>query len=123
MTAVSGALGTLLNGRLSSTGAKHWTQAMNLAKARIEYLKSIRYADLSAMPGATVEASLHLDERDAAAFVSCTRTTTLQPEDNGITITVAISWEEKAAGAGLLPWSYDLTTWVGFPGSPSQAGG
>ena len=117
-TAIGGVLSTLLSGRLGSTGAKHWTQAVNLASARIEYFKSLRYADISAMPSTIGEIGLALDERDGGSFIQCTRTTSLQPEDNGITIAVVVSWQEKAAGAGAVPWSFDLKTWVGSPASP-----
>ncbi len=116
--AIGGALTTLMSGRLSSTGAKHWVQAVNLASARIEYLKSLRYVDISAMPSVSTETDVALDERDGGNSVRCSRTTSLQPQDGGTTVTVTIAWQEKAAGAGAVPWSFDLKTWVGSPASP-----
>jgi Tfp pilus assembly protein PilV len=113
-------LGSFLSGRLASTGAKHWTQAMNVARSRMEYLKSMRYADLSAMPSVTTEPSVPLDERDAGNSIECVRTTALTPDDTGggITITVLVCWSEKTAGAGLTPWTYTLKTWVSATGPP-----
>lgn len=111
-------LGSFLSGRLASTGAKHWSQAMNVARSRMEYLESLRYADLSAMPSLTTETNVPLDERDAGISIKCVRTTCLVPESDGITITVLVCWNEKTAGAGLIPWTYTLKTWVGSTGPP-----
>jgi Tfp pilus assembly protein PilV len=123
VTGLSALLSSFLGGRLASTGAKHWTQAMNLARARIENLKSLPYADLSSMPSATSETGMPLDERDGGGSVRCSRITTLTQQDDGIDITVMVTWDEKEAGAGFVPWIYQLKTWVGFPGSPSGGGG
>jgi Tfp pilus assembly protein PilV len=120
---ISALLGSFLNGRLLSTGAMHRTQAMNLARARVEYLKSISYTALSAMPAIYVEPNLALDERDDGGCVKATRFTTLTPEQDGISIAVLLAWNEKAAGAGSKQWTYQLRTWVGFPGRPTVAGG
>jgi len=116
-------LGSFLSGRLSSTGARHYTQAMNLTRARIEYLKSLRYADLSSRAGVAIESNLPLDERDRGTSIPCTRFTTVRPEEGGITIAVMVSWNEKAIGAGSTPWTYQVRTWVAFPGPPVMAGG
>jgi len=120
---ISAILSSFLSGRLLSTGAKHWTQAMNVAQARIEYLKSLRYADLSSMPTISTETDVALDERDGGISVRCTRVTVLSPEESGITIGVAVVWNEKAVGAGSIPWSYQLRTWVSHPGAPIVGGG
>jgi Tfp pilus assembly protein PilV len=112
-------LTTLLSSRIASTGAKHWTQAMNLASARIEQFKSFRYADLQAMPSQTTESAIPLDDRGGGGAVQCTRLTYLTQESAGIAITVLVTWTEKAAGSGSVPWVYDLRTWVAFPGAPS----
>lgn len=112
-------LSSFLSGRLASTGAKHWTQAMNLAAARIERLKSIRYADLSLMPAVTTEANVSLDDRGDGNAVQCTRLTSLTQQDGGIAITVLVTWSEKAAGSGFVPWVYDLRAWVSSPAAPA----
>jgi Tfp pilus assembly protein PilV len=119
LVGIAAILSSFLSGRLASTGAKHWTQATNLARARLEYLKSIRFADLSSMPSVTTEANLALDDRGEGDGTLCTRTTTLTQESNGITIAVTIAWNEKTAGEGFTAWTYDLKTWVAFPGRPS----
>jgi len=115
---ISAILASFLSGRLASTGAKHWTQAMNVARSRIEYLESLRYADLSAMPGLTTELNVPLDERDAGISIECARTTALTQESDGITISILVCWNEKTAGAGLIPWTYTLKTWVSSTGPP-----
>jgi len=116
---IAAILSSFLTGRLGSTGAKHWTQAMNLTRSRIEYLKSIRYADLSIMPSVTTETDLALDDRGDGNAVRCTRLTALTQEDDGITIAVLVQWNEKTAGEGFTAWTYNLRTWVAFPGRPS----
>ena len=118
---ISAILSSFLSGRLSSNAAKHHTQAMNLARARMEYLKSLPYADLSSMPAVTMEANLSLDERDGGNSVPCTRHTILNAEQDGVTIGVMISWKEKAIG-GFRPWYYQLRTWVSSPGRPVIVG-
>jgi Tfp pilus assembly protein PilV len=115
-------LSAFLGGRLASTGAKHWTQATNLARARIEDLKSLRYVDVAAMPSVTVESDLALDDRGDGRKVHCSRTTTLTQEADGITISVLVAWNEKTAGQGFTAWTYDLKTWIGFPGTPGGIG-
>ena len=115
-------LSSFLGGRLASTGARHWTQAMNVARARIEQLKSLRYADLSTMPPVAAEAGILLDERDGGSGIQCSRLTSLTQEDNGITITVLVTWNEKTAGSGFTPWTYQLRTWVSSPAPPFMAG-
>ncbi len=115
-------LSSFLSGQLASSGAKHWTQADNLARARIEYLKSITYSELSALPGVAVESNIPLDDRGGGTGIQCTRMTSLTQEDDGISITVLVSWNEKTAG-GFTPWSFQLRTWVAFPGRPGMAGG
>lgn len=115
-------LNSFLTGRLASTGAKHWTQAMNLTSARIEYLKSLRYADLSSMPTVVTEPSVPLDERDGGTSVTCTRMTSLTKENDGIAINVLVLWNEKAAEAGFVPWTFNLRTWVASPAAPGVGG-
>jgi len=122
LIALGAILSCFLSGRFASTGAKHWTQAMNIARARIEDLKSIRYADLSTMPGVTLEPNLVLDGLDSGNSIRCTRFTTLTPSDDGITIAVLVSWYERTAGASSTPLSYQLRTWVSSPGSPIVSG-
>lgn len=118
---ISAILSSFLSGRLSSNAAKHHTQAMNLARARMEYLKSLRYSDLSSMPAVSMEAGLPLDERDGGNAVACTRHTILNSQPDGVTIGVMISWKEKAIG-GFKPWYYQLRTWVSSPGQPIITG-
>jgi len=119
LVAIGAILSAFLSGRLASTGAKHWTQARNLAQARIEQLKSLDYNDLAALPATATETGLVLDDRGGGTGVQCTRTTGLTQEDNGMTIAVTISWNEKTAGSGSAPWTYDLKTWVAYPGRPA----
>jgi len=111
-------LSSFLSGRFASTGAKHWTQAMNLARARVEYLKSLRYAELAALPPLTTEPNLLLDGRTGVNSIYCTRVTTLTPEQDGITISVLVYWSERTVGSGPVPLTYRLRTWVAFPGPP-----
>ncbi len=112
-------LSTFLTGRFVNTAAQHYNQAMSLARARAEYLKSLLYRDLSALPSPTTEAGLPLDPRDNGNFIPCDRLTTLQPEDNGMTIEVVVSWNERAAGSGSRSCSFALKTWVVSPRKPS----
>lgn len=115
---VGGILSCFLTGRFASAGAKHRTQAMNLARARIEFLKSRPYAELTSMAEVTTETGLLLDGEHEGNSLPCTRNTTLTPDQNGITISVVIAWIERTAGAGVTPSTYELTTWVSSPGPP-----
>ena len=118
LTGVSAILSSFLSGRFCSSGARHWTQGMNLARARIEYYKSLSYADLSSMPGVTVEPSVPLDQGDGANSIESVVSTGISQQDDGISITVFVCWDERTAGAGRTPWVYKLKTWVSSPGPP-----
>jgi hypothetical protein len=89
---------------------------MNVARAHMEYLKSLRYAELSSMAAVTTERDLVLDQSPDGNFLPCDRTTNLTMEQNGITIDVVISWRQRSAGASSRLCRYDLKTWVGYPG-------
>jgi Tfp pilus assembly protein PilV len=122
VTGIAAVLSSFLSGRLVSTSAKHWTQAANLARARIEQMKSLSYADLSSSPSASIEPDVVLDDRGNGIGVRCTRITTLTQQDDGITIAATITWKEKAAGSGFVTWNYQLRTWVNSPAAPAMGG-
>jgi Tfp pilus assembly protein PilV len=111
-------LSAFLTGRFAAEGSKHWTEAMNVASARVEHLKSLPYRDLSSMPAVTTEGGLVLDQAPNGNFVPCDRVTTLTREDEGITIAVEVSWRERRAksGSGSALLAFDLRTWVTQPG-------
>ena len=109
-------ISAFLTGRFAAEGAKHWTEAMNVARARIEHLKSLPYRDLSSVPAVTTEGGLVLDQARNGNFVPCDRVTTLTQEDDGITIAVEVSWRERTAGAGSASREWDLRTWVAHLG-------
>ena len=120
MLGVGALLSTFLTGRFATAHALHRTQAMNLARARMEYLKSLYFTDLSSMDDVMTEGDLILDQSPEGNFLPCDRTTILTREPNGITIDVVISWRQRSAGASSKSYRYDLKTWVGYPGrSPS----
>ena len=116
-------LTTYTTGRFVNTAAQHYNQAMSLARARAEYLKSMLYRDLAAMPlspDVTTESGLALDFRvDSGNFVPCTRITELIQETDGIEITVKVTWQERSAGSGSRTLTYQVKTWVCAPGKPT----
>ena len=119
---IAAVLSSFLSGRLVSTGAKHWTQAANMARARIEQMRSLSYTALSSAPSASIEPNLVLDDRGNGVGALCTRITTLTQQDDGITIAATITWREKTAGAGFVTWNYQLRTWVNSPARPAMGG-
>lgn len=108
-------LSCFINGRLASAGAQHFTQAVNVARSRMEYLKSLPYAELSTLPSTATESNLALDDNGEGGFLPCNRTTILTQEGTGINVDVVVSWNERSAGAGSTPWAHQLKTWVARP--------
>jgi len=119
---LGGILSCFLTGRFATAGARHRTQAMNVARARIEFLKSRPYAELASMDEVTTETDVLLDQGYQGNPLPCTRRTTLTPDENGITIAVVVSWNERTAGTGSAAGTYELTTWVSSPGAPPGGG-
>ena len=113
-------LSTFMTGRFINTAAQHYNQAMSLARARAERLKSLLYRDLSALPSPTTEAGLPLDPRDSGNFIPCSRITDLQEDadGSGMAIEVKVVWEERSAGSGQRTCTYNLKTWVCSPKKP-----
>ncbi len=114
---ISAILSSFLGGRLSSAAAQHHTQAMNVARARMEYMKSLTYSDLTALPAVTAEPELSLDQRGDGIALPCMRYTIVNAEQGGITIGVMVTWNEKVMG-GSTPLNFQLRTWVCHPGQP-----
>jgi len=104
-----------VNGRLASASAQHLTQAVNVARSRMEYLKSLPYAELSTLPSTATESNLPLDGNGESGFLPCNRTTILTQEGTGINVDVVVSWNERTAGSASKLWTHQLKTWVGRP--------
>jgi Tfp pilus assembly protein PilV len=119
LVAIGAILSTFLSGRMASHSAKNYTQARNLARQRMEQLQSLYYSELTNMTGSTLESDLVLDDRGGGLGTQCTRVTTITQAGSGISLAVTIIWNQKTAGSGFTPWSYDLRTWVAYPGIPS----
>ena len=118
LIALGAILTTFLSGRFASNGAKNYTQARNLARQRMEQLQSLTYSELTNMTGSTLESGLVLDDRGLGVGTQCTRVTTITQAGNGISLVITILWNQKSPGSTITPWSYDLRTWVAYPGRP-----
>lgn len=118
LVALGAILSTFLSGRMASHTAKNYTQARNLARARMEQLQSLFYSELTNMMGASVEPGLVLDDRGDGVGTQCSRVTTIAQAGNALDLTVTILWNQKTAGSAATPTSYDLRTRVFYPGIP-----
>jgi type II secretory pathway pseudopilin PulG len=94
-------LSSFLMGRIETDIAKHRTQAMNLIRARIEYLNSQGYYYLNTIPNGTATESLYLDSNEKGNSIPCTRTTVITDADGDdlLETEVIVSWKERRLGA------------------------
>lgn len=115
LIAIAAILTAFVSWRFAAQNVQHWTQAANVARTRLECLKSLQYTSLSTMPAVTPEYGLVLDQAPNGNFIACDRTTVLEEEGEGITVVVAVSWQERTASSTSRRQSYDFKTWVGSP--------
>ena len=94
-------LSSFLMGRIETDIAKHRTQAMNLIRARLEYLNSQGYYFINTIPNGTTTESLYLDSSEMGSSIPCTRTTVISDTDGDdlLEAEVTVSWKERRLGA------------------------
>ena len=94
-------LSSFLMGRIETDIAKHRTQAMNLIRARLEYLNSQGYYFINTIPNGTTTESLYLDSNEMGNSIPCTRTTVISDTDGDdlLEAEVTVSWKERRLGA------------------------
>jgi Tfp pilus assembly protein PilV len=93
-------LTSFLMGRMSTDVAKHRTQAMNLIRARLEYLNSKGYNYVNQLPSEEQVEYISLDESEGDNALSCTRTTSVTDVDgdNLLEVEVTVTWNERRLG-------------------------
>lgn len=90
-------LSSYLMGRISTDVAKHRTQAMNLIRARLEYLNSEGYNYINSLPSGGTTESLYLDQNESGNSLPCTRTTVVTDLDGDdlLEVEVTVAWMER----------------------------
>ena len=95
-------LSSFLMGRTSTEVAKHRTQAMNLIRARLEYLQSQGYDYINTLPPEEYYQELYLDENESGETIPCMCTTMVTDMDGDdlLEVEVSVFWEERRFGIG-----------------------
>ncbi len=93
-------LTSFLMGRMSTDVARHRTQAMNLIRARLEYLNSKGYNYVNQLPPEEQVEYISLDESEGDNALSCTRTTAVTDVDGDdlLEVEVTVTWNERRLG-------------------------
>ena len=94
-------LSSFIMGRIGTEIAKHRTQAMNLIRARLEYLNSQGYNYIDQLSPGDCYENLSLDESEGGETLSCARTTTVSDVDGDdlLEVEVTVSWRERRLGS------------------------
>ncbi len=99
-------LSSFLMGRASTEVAKHRTQAMNVIRARMEYLQSKGYNYINSLPPEEYYQELYLDENESGEAIPCMCTTMVTDMDGDdlLEVEVTVHWQERRLGSGNSSW-------------------
>ena len=100
-------LSTYLMGRVGTEVAKHRTQAMNIIRARLEYLESKGYNYVNQLPYEDMYQETELDENEEGEAIPCRVDTIVRDADGDdlLEVEVWVSWREKRMGND--DWVYE----------------
>ena len=120
------ALGVMLScfviGRVSATKAKHRMKAMNLLRAKMEWVKGQSYSTIEGWIGNPIIENDVDDAIGADELIDDTRTTTVAYDaDNNLIVTITLNWRKRRwgglseKGGGGNPPDEELVTLIGGP--------
>lgn len=95
-------LGAFVMGKVSVTKAKHYTQAISLARQKMEEIKGMSYSQISSLQA---DSPITEDEDDnfvldpGSGSLDEERETQIEDDDSGKKITVTVSWREHSLGS------------------------
>jgi len=104
-------LSTYLMGRVGTEVAKHRTQAMNVIRARIEYLESKGYNYVNQLPYEDWYQKMELDENEEGEAIPCWVDTIVMDSDGDdlLEVEVWIFWQENRMGEDDWVWESVMT--------------